>query len=155
VGDSAALEETMKHYDVYQGCEAVKRGFSWPAFFFSWIWAISRRLWLQAIVIFVALLGMWVISTMLREQGSTLPAHLANLASIGVFVVAGVYGNRWRSAELARRGYILEVTKGLQGPVSEILSCTSCGAQYRTGDYRENAEVWYCSSCNNPLPKKS
>ena len=47
------------HYKVFghprSGDTAViKDGFSWPAFFFSFIWALFKRLWLLAIALFVA-----------------------------------------------------------------------------------------------------
>ena len=39
----------MTTFDVYRhptlGYEAVKRGFSWPAFFVGPIWALSKRMW--------------------------------------------------------------------------------------------------------------
>jgi len=40
--------EVLKH--PLKGLEAVKRGFSWPAFLFTWIWAVVNRLWLLGIV---------------------------------------------------------------------------------------------------------
>jgi hypothetical protein len=30
---------------------AVKRGFSWPGFFFTWLWAFTRGLWVQGIIV--------------------------------------------------------------------------------------------------------
>lgn len=39
-------------------------------------------------------------------------------------------------------------------PASELLSCLQCGAKYRTDDYREDVEVWQCSSCKSPMPRK-
>ena len=45
----------MKTFNVYkhptQGIEAVKIGFSWPAFFFGIIWMLVKKLW--------GLAGMW------------------------------------------------------------------------------------------------
>ena len=43
----------MKQYKIFRNAsgqvEAVKQGWSWPAFFFSVIWAIAKRLWIIAI----------------------------------------------------------------------------------------------------------
>lgn len=43
------LGETMKQYRVYSHSnghiEFIKTGFSWPAFFFTWIWAFTKKLW--------------------------------------------------------------------------------------------------------------
>ena len=39
----------MKTFKVYEheiyGYEAVKQGFSWPALFFGFIWALVKKLW--------------------------------------------------------------------------------------------------------------
>jgi len=39
-------------------------------------------------------------------------------------------------------------------PELSILSCPHCGAQYREYDYQQNIQIWICSSCGDPLPKK-
>ena len=36
---------------------AVKRGFCWPGFFFTWIWAFARGLWLQGGLILLCSIG--------------------------------------------------------------------------------------------------
>jgi hypothetical protein len=47
-----ALDEDKKFktYDIYEHpigtIEAVKKGWSWPAFFFTWIWALSKKMYL-------------------------------------------------------------------------------------------------------------
>jgi len=44
----------VKTFNIYHhpihGYEAVKVGFSWPAFFFAFIWMLLKRLWLHAAV---------------------------------------------------------------------------------------------------------
>jgi hypothetical protein len=52
----------MTKYDVYRypvrGYAAIKRGFSWPGFFFGIFWALAKRLWkvvgLLVLTIFVS-----------------------------------------------------------------------------------------------------
>ena len=39
----------MKQYKIFKHplgkIEAVKQGWSWPAFFFNWIWALVKKMW--------------------------------------------------------------------------------------------------------------
>lgn len=48
----------MKHYKIFKNqigqIEAVKQGFSWPAFFFTWIWALVKKNWFLAIGILIS-----------------------------------------------------------------------------------------------------
>lgn len=48
----------MKQYKIYanpQGTyEAVKQGWSWPAFFFSFIWAMVKKMWGLGVGVLVA-----------------------------------------------------------------------------------------------------
>ena len=55
----------MKQLDVYShpvhGFEVVKNGFSWPGFFFTWIWMMLCRMWVGAVVVVGAyFVGMFV-----------------------------------------------------------------------------------------------
>ena len=55
------------------------------------------------------------------------------------------------------RAVMKGLPSGSSGPgsrVVEILSCPQCSALYRTSDYRADADVWHCSYCNNPLPRR-
>ena len=68
----------MKAFAVYQhpthGFEAVKRGFSWPAFFFGVIWMLIKKLWLLAI----SWLGLYVVLVLVEADRrlSTAEGHL-------------------------------------------------------------------------------
>jgi uncharacterized membrane protein len=41
-----------------------------------------------------------------------------------------------------------------KGPSSDILFCPNCGEKWRTDEHRTDTDVWRCSSCKKPLPKK-
>jgi hypothetical protein len=75
--------------------KAVKQGFSWTAFFFNVIWALTKGLWVQciggmAILVFFGTLG-----------------HGDNpFPSIIIAVVFGAYGNNWWGSSLRHRGYV-------------------------------------------------
>jgi hypothetical protein len=74
--------------------EAVKQGFSWPGFFFTWIWAVLKHLPGPALGLLVA----------------GLLAAASNMA-VGIFLLgasalwAGLQGNAWRGDQLTSRGY--------------------------------------------------
>jgi hypothetical protein len=36
---------------------------------------------------------------------------------------------------------------------SDQLACTHCGASYSIDDYSQDSDIWFCSSCRNPLPR--
>lgn len=41
-------------------------------------------------------------------------------------------------------------------PIGAIpATCPHCQAQYFPADYNQNADVWFCSSCKNPLPREA
>ncbi len=78
----------------------VKEGFSWPGFFFTFVWAFWKRMWLPAIVIFtvIALTGFGVQKLGLGED-------LEGMASILLALSIGLVGNDIRRWWLDQRGY--------------------------------------------------
>lgn len=80
---------------------AVKRGFSWPGFFFSWIWAFSRGLWLQGAII-IAIAAIIVAVDFIFFGGNP---WLSSLLGFVINLAVGVRGNSWRSAKLEHSGY--------------------------------------------------
>lgn len=86
----------------------VKEGFSWPAFFLSFLWALWHRLWVPAGVIFLA-------GTAIGLSG--IKPHLDPLSqsalSLGLAVIVGYLGNDLRRGRLDRLGYALaDVSSG-------------------------------------------
>jgi Protein of unknown function (DUF2628) len=79
----------------------VKEGFSWPAFFFSFAWALWCRLW------FVAL-GIFLLEVAVNAALSALGADPVSQAavSLGLAAAIGLVGNDLKRWTLARRGYI-------------------------------------------------
>lgn len=78
----------------------VKEGFCWPAFLFTFLWALWHRLWLAAAGVLVTATAVGIL-----EQG--LPHAPLAQALLGLCFSAAVgwLGNDWRRAKLARRGY--------------------------------------------------
>src|SRR6267142_1967356 len=93
-------------FDVFKNSagdlRAVERGFSWPGFFFSWIWAFHGRLWLIGSALFVLLLILGLIRLALSWEGT----FLVSLGSLAIQIVIGLKGNSWKSRALEDHGYL-------------------------------------------------
>lgn len=106
----------MKTFRVYrhptQGYEAVKQGFSWPAFFFGIIWMLVKGLWGHAGLWFLAYVGLSLIEAVTDAAQSEPEAQiLVYLMLLGgyfaLWLVPAFKGNSWRVANLTKRGYEL------------------------------------------------
>jgi hypothetical protein len=79
----------------------VKEGFSWPAFFLSFLWALWQRLWLAAAVIFAAHAAVGGAAVALGAN----PLAEAAL-SLGLAAVVGYLANDLRRRKLAKQGFV-------------------------------------------------
>ncbi len=78
----------------------VKEGFSWPAFFLSFLWALWHRLWLAAAAIFLAVTTLNAAIYWLR------PDVLSQaVLSLGLGVIVGYLGNDLRRRNLTSQGF--------------------------------------------------
>lgn len=80
--------------------QLVKEGFSWPAFFFSVLWALWSRLWLVALILF-AIEILWGLAA----EWLGLHAVLNGVVSLGLALAVGFVGNDLKRFGLFRRGY--------------------------------------------------
>lgn len=59
----------MKQFDVYShpvhGFKVVKNGFSWPGFFFTWLWMMLRDMWVGAAILFGSYFAVWILSILI------------------------------------------------------------------------------------------
>ncbi len=78
---------------------AVKDGFSWPAFVFSFIWALWHRLWLVAAAIFVAEFAIGLLVGLIG-----LGAVANGVLSLGTALIVGWLANDLRRDHLERIG---------------------------------------------------
>jgi len=93
--------KTFKIYESPMGMkEAVKVGWSWPAFFFTVIWLLVKKLYLIAAIIWTV--G-FIIILFEIEAGSG--ETISSLFSLIINIVGGVQGNKWREDNLLKRGY--------------------------------------------------
>ena len=81
--------------------EAVKQGWSWPAFFFWTMWACVKQMWGLGIRILVT----FVVLSLLAGQNELLRA-INSLLGFSVFLAFGMFGNTLREKNLVKRGYV-------------------------------------------------
>jgi len=79
----------------------VKEGFCWPALFFSVLWALAHRMWIEA-------LGFLVVTVAADAAGALLGLdRLSDAAlALGIALVIGFVANDLRRRSLGRRGYV-------------------------------------------------
>lgn len=82
--------------------QAVKEGFSWPAFVLSVFWALWHRLWLAALLFFAANLALGGVLALVGAD-----ALSSSVASLGVAALIGWAANDLRRAKLTRLGYAM------------------------------------------------
>lgn len=97
----------MKQYKIFKhpsgNNEAVKQGWSWPAFFFSFIWAMVKKQWALGISVLIGVLVFgFVVGAVVGGEGGD---ALINIVSIIINIVFGINGNSWREKNLISRGY--------------------------------------------------
>ncbi len=86
--------------DVDRDLALVKEGFCWPAFLFSFLWALWHRLWIVAIAIFSVEAALsWALAAFASD-----PVSWAAV-SLGVAVIIGNLANDLRRWALARQEF--------------------------------------------------
>lgn len=118
-----------KEFEVWShpalGYEAIKNGWSWPGFFFGWIWAAVKRLWLHSAVLLILMIVLGVLSTGAELaaaecyydcDGVVGIAIFLNLLFLAIALVVGAKGNSWRRASMPKRGFSLVATVNATSP---------------------------------------
>lgn len=99
----------MREFRIYanpQGSyKAVKQGWSWPAFFFGFIWALVKKMWVLGFGLIVLFFGLGFIGGFAGGDVEQAMNVITSLGSIVVAIVFGVNGNRWREKNLTSRGF--------------------------------------------------
>ncbi len=95
----------MKVYKIYTHpagqIEAVKQGWSWPGFFFGGFWALFKKMWGVAALVF----GGAIAAAALAPLAFGSETHVLDIISIIIGLILGWGGNGWREANLRKRGY--------------------------------------------------
>ncbi len=79
----------------------VREGFSWAAFFFSIFWALAHRMWVAALGLTAAIVGLAAIDDVLD-----LDPIVSEALALALSVWIGFEANDWRRAALKRQGYL-------------------------------------------------
>lgn len=89
-----------------RGVVSVKRGFSWPSFWFGSLWAMAHHMWVPWVIALVPIeLLVWFLTGVAQAREDDAMGALVLLAAVVLALVRGRYGNRWLAAALRRRGY--------------------------------------------------
>jgi hypothetical protein len=112
----------MKQYKIFKHpsgtSEAIKQGWSWPAFFFSYIWAMVKKQWALGVTALIAVLMFgFVVGAAGGDEGGD---ALINIVSIIINIVFGINGNLWREKNLISRGYELMDTVTAANPEGAV-----------------------------------
>jgi len=118
----------MKTFNVYEhptrGYEAVKVGFSWPAFFFGMLWMLVKSLWGICGLWFAFYIGAGLVERVAddaRESGAQVVVYLLLIAAyFALWLVPGFKGNKWRERGLLRRGFERSATVEAETPDAAI-----------------------------------
>jgi hypothetical protein len=88
-----------QNYSILQhptlGHEAVKNGWSWPAFLFTWIWAFVKRLFLIG----------WIVLLLWMALSSVPVPEAWFVGQLIISIVMGAKGNELRRKRLRASGY--------------------------------------------------
>lgn len=118
----------VKTFNIYHhpihGYEAVKIGFSWPAFFFTFIWMLLKRLWLHAAVYMGLYLLLELIGNVAEQAGpgraSGTLLLLSAAAYFALWLVPPIKGNQWREVNLRSRQYVFKGTVEADSPEAAL-----------------------------------
>ena len=100
----------MRHYTVHlrrhgldpdRDLVLVKEGFSWPAFFFSVLWALWHRLWLVAGLFFLVQVAVSLVLAVWTPDPVS-----ATAVSVGAALIVAYVANDLRRWTLGRRGFV-------------------------------------------------
>ena len=86
------------------GYEVIKQGFSWPGFFFTWIWAFIKKLWVVGIVLLIVAFTANSIAIILSGQ-NIIFSLFGFIVTLIPMLVAGARGNKWREKSMLQRGF--------------------------------------------------
>ena len=111
------MGKAMKYYKIYTDSKgkpkSVKIGWSWSAFFFTWIWALGKNLWsistlTSAILALSCILGFFALA-ITPELALRLSFDLLLIYSgysvLGFSILMGLKGNDWHENKLLSKNH--------------------------------------------------
>jgi|TARA_B100000315_G_scaffold257686_1_gene307325 hypothetical protein len=114
----------MKVYNIYENpvnmLEAVKQGWSWPGFFFNWLWCFVKKMHGLGFALIGTFFALGLLSGLLEISGEVGLSLIVNLLAFGVSIYVGSNGNVKRQENLVSRGYELKTTVTASNPEGAI-----------------------------------
>ena len=117
---SPSADETganLKNYKIFRHpngqLEAVKQGWSWPAFFFSGVWLLFKKIWGLGLILCFFYLILTVIEVSFAgptEEAGAVIQFLSVLIQLVIGVILGITGHTLREKNLLSRGFELKKT---------------------------------------------
>ena len=86
---------------------AVKIGFSWPAFFFNFIWMLIKGLWIYAGSYLMIGIILSNIEKVVGNNNSLILDIFLLISYVAMLLVPGFMGNKWFEERLEEQGYEL------------------------------------------------
>jgi hypothetical protein len=108
-----------------KGYKAVKVGFSWPAMFFSFVWALLKKMWSLAFFFFIVLLLLQTLALMFHLEAMETARVFVDLLTIAFLVYIGSKANHWYKNDLIRNGYEYVTRCEAVSPRAAILKAIS------------------------------
>ena len=128
----------MKTYEVFEKygqTVAVKQGFSWPAFFFWWIWPFTKGLILPGIIAIV-LFFCWPV----------------------LVIIYGMKGNKWWANRLVKNGFVLVGTVQARNQTEAVVVVGTVQGRNQTEAVASNLQrksPMECKSCGAQIADSS
>jgi len=136
----------MSTFNIYKNStgaiEAVKKGWSWPAFFFGAIWALVKGLYGIGGAIIIGFIVLGVLS----YESQTADTLFA-LASIIIWIWLGAQGNELREKNLRKKGYEFIRAVSAESPEGAIASLSKDPQPENVATYDSE---FYCDQCGAP-----
>jgi len=95
----------MRKYSVFTNSQGdfvtVKQGWSWPAFFFGFFWAMAKKMWILGISYFAIIVLISFLSVIYFEVNNI----FSIIIKIILRIVFGLCGNIWIENKLFSHGF--------------------------------------------------
>lgn len=150
----------MHDYNIYKRStgemQVVKKGWSWPAFFFSWIWAFAKGL--NSLGAGLLISGMILGAALgVATSGSQTGSNILTLACLAAAIWLGTKGNAFVESKLMKNGFefvgSVEATTSESAATSFSQGADASDSQFFCSDCGEEVFPGYafCTSCGAPL----
>jgi len=98
---------TLKKWKIFKheegDIQAIKQGWSWPGFVFTYIWAFVKGLYFLGAAILIAAVP---ILYFMRDTEQVTSSLLGEGIYVFIAIILGIKGNKWREKKLLKKDYV-------------------------------------------------